>query len=812
MNTHRPLSALAVIAAAVLSQPADATEPSVRPNVLFIAIDDLRPALGCYGDTVAVTPNIDRLASRATVFRRAYCQQAVCCPSRLSLLTGRRPDTIRVWDLATHFRSALPEVVTLPQHFKNHGYHTRSIGKIFHGSGRPSQDPPSWSVPPQYDVIHDPKVRYARPENLEGKGLKRSATEAADVSDGTYIDGIVCDAARSALVELAESPSGDQPFFLAVGFRKPHLPFCAPQKYWDLYDRPEIPMPATAEHPQDAPELGVRSWRELEGYADIPEDGRLSIEKIRQLRHGYYACVSYVDAMVGRLLDKLRQQGLAENTVVVLWGDHGYHLGEQGLWTKANNYELSTRAPLIISAPQQANAGAKTDALVEFVDIYPTLADLCDLDAPVGTEGISMTPLMADPDRPWKQAVFSQYPRARQGNRHRSHGNIMGYAVRTDRYRYVEWREWETKRVVARELYDHAQDPNEMHNVAKEPLQSETARRLAGVLEDGPEAAVPVPDQVDTARPNVLFLAVDDMKDWVGCLGGYEAAVHTPNIDRLAGRGMLFTSAHCASPKCAPSRAAIMTGQRPSTTGLYDNGNWWMPNLPDVVTMPVHFRNHGYRVAGAGKIFHHTAGNNPPCQWDDFFRLTFRNDPWFRGAKLNYPWSKTGPYPKGFPLSGVKGLGHENDWGSLGIPEGDYDDTLSADYAVRFLQQPQDRLFFLACGLFRPHLPWYVPQRFFDLYPLDEIRLPQVQADDLDDVPAEGQRLARARRDDFETIRDAGRWKNAIRAYLASISYADAQLGRVLDALDNSPQANGTVVALWSDHGWHLGDKGHWHK
>ena len=313
-------------------------------------------------------------------------------------------------------------------------------------------------------------------------------------------------------------------------------------------------------------------------------------------------------------------------------------------------------------------------------------------------------------------------------------------------------------------------------------------------------------------RPNVLFLAVDDMKDWVHCLGGYEGRVDTPHIDRLAKRGVLFTNAHCPSPKCAPSRAAIMTGLRPSTTGLYDNGHWWRPNLPDVVTMPVHFRRHGYRAVGAGKIFHHTAGNNPPYQWDDFLPLRFRNDPWFRGSTLNYPWSKSGPYPPGFPFSGVKGLGHENDWGSLGIPAEAYDDARTADYAVRCLGERHDRPFFLACGLFRPHLPWYVPQEFFDRYPLDAIRLPTVREKDLDDVPAEGKKLAKARRQDFETIRGAERWKHAVRAYLASISYADAQIGRVLDALDAGPYAADTVIVLWSDHGWHLGEKGHWHK
>ncbi|KAA5543283.1 sulfatase [Roseiconus nitratireducens] len=316
----------------------------------------------------------------------------------------------------------------------------------------------------------------------------------------------------------------------------------------------------------------------------------------------------------------------------------------------------------------------------------------------------------------------------------------------------------------------------------------------------------------EASKPNVVFLAVDDLKDWVGCLRGYDGVVHTPNIDRLAAQGMLFTNAHCASPKCAPSRAAVMTGLRPSTTGLYDNGHWWKPNLPEVVTIPMHFRASGYKVVGAGKVFHHTAGNNPPNQWDDYFKLTFRNDPWFRGSRVNYPWSESGPPPPGFPFSGVPGLGHENDWGALPIPESQYDDTLTADYAVDFLRGSHDRPYFLACGFFRPHLPWYVPQRFFDRYPTEDIRLPQTQAEDLRDVPAEGQKLASARRSDLKAIVDADQWKQAVRAYLASITFADWQVGRVLDALEDRQDADRTIVVLWSDHGWHLGEKQHWHK
>lgn len=319
--------------------------------------------------------------------------------------------------------------------------------------------------------------------------------------------------------------------------------------------------------------------------------------------------------------------------------------------------------------------------------------------------------------------------------------------------------------------------------------------------------------QAGEARPpNVLFIAVDDMNDWIGCLGGYAGKVHTPNMDRLAERGVLFTNAHCPSPKCAPSRAAVMTGLMPSTSGVYDNNQWWYPNLLDRVTLTAHFRSHGYRVCGAGKIFHHTAGNQPPNQWDEFLPIRFRNDPWFRGRKDNYPWSETAAHPPGFPFSGVAGLGHENDWGSLGIPEADYDDSLSVDFVLDQLERPDPRPWFLACGLFRPHLPWYAPQKYFDLYPLDEIVLPEVPEDDLDDVPAGGRALAASRRKDLQKIVKADKWREAARAYLACISFADFQIGRLLEGLDASGVQDQTLIVLWSDHGWHLGEKQHWHK
>ncbi len=467
----------------------NSTASKTQPNVLFIAIDDLRPALRCFGDQTAVTPHIDQLARRGTCFTRAYCQLAVCCPSRLSLLTGRRPDVIQVWDLKTHFREEMPDIVTLPQHFKNNGYQTQSIGKVLHGSGKPSKDPPSWSIDPVYDFVRDPQVRYASPENLKGTGLKRAASESANVPDSTYIDGIVCNAAIEALGKLKAdaTPNDDnqkeaRPFFLAVGFRKPHLPFCAPRKYWDLYDRDQIPMPVSNQSPEGAPELAIRSWKELEGYTDIPNDGQINDEKVRELRHGYYACVSYVDALVGRLLAELRRLELEENTIVVLWGDHGFHLGEQGLWAKANNYELSTRVPLIVSVPNQQTVGVKCDEIVELIDLFPTLSDVAQLTQEQPLDGVSFRPLLESPLREWKPAAYSQYPRAFESNRHRKHGDIMGYAIRTKRYRYVEWRVWESKEIVARELYDHETDSAEMKNIVDSPGNSKLVETLSQQL------------------------------------------------------------------------------------------------------------------------------------------------------------------------------------------------------------------------------------------------------------------------------------------------------------------------------------------
>lgn len=452
-----------------------------RRNVLFIAVDDLRPQIGCYGDRYAHTPHMDSIAARGVVFERAYCQQAVCGPSRASLLTGLRPDTIRVYDLSTPFRRAVPDAVTLPQLFRQHGYHTENIGKIFHGA-EVMNDRASWSVPERLHMVTK-RDQYALEANRPAEDwTKTAATERAGVPDEAYIDGRVAADAVDTLHRLK-----DRPFFLGVGITKPHLPFTAPSKYWDLFDRSKLPLAPNPGAPRAAAGFAIPSYSELRSYADFPDDGPIPEAKMREAIHGYYAATAYADACIGRVLKALGRLKLAENTVIALWGDHGWHLGEHGHWGKTTNFEIATRAPLIVSAPGVSQRGARSRRLVEFVDIYPTLAELCGLPAPDALEGDSFVPLLKQPARPWKAAAFSQYPRpvkaAAQSTDSILKGDVMGYTMRTESFRYNEWRR--AGEVIEIELYDHRKDPHETVNVAAVPSYREPLEVLRKQMQAG---------------------------------------------------------------------------------------------------------------------------------------------------------------------------------------------------------------------------------------------------------------------------------------------------------------------------------------
>lgn len=481
-------------------------------NVLFIAVDDLKPALGCYGERQVQSPNIDRLASRGTVFLNAHCQQAVCAPSRASLLMGKRPDALRVWDLKTKIRKLNPNVISLPQCFKAQGYETVGLGKIFDPrsvDGRAQGDAMSWSIPftPSWHYAYNeshgrPVAHYhARTahqlkDQAEADGITAyaglskfleknhawPAVEAEDVPDNAYDDGAMTDRAIELLERVARS---EGPFFLAVGYKKPHLPFVAPKRYWDLYERDAIELHPFQERATDGPALAYHNYPELRSYSDIPQKGSIPPGQQRELIHGYYACVSYIDAQIGRLVDALRKQGVADNTVIVLWGDHGWHLGDHGLWAKHSNFEQATRSPLLFVSPG-GKAGNTCAAPVEFVDIFPTLCDLAGLTMPEGLAGVSLAPILAGEATSVKPFAVSQWPGPR----------AMGYALRTDRYRYVAWVEKKGKqdiardlvRVVAHELYDYRKDPMETVNRADDPayreIVADLSARLTGFLAD----------------------------------------------------------------------------------------------------------------------------------------------------------------------------------------------------------------------------------------------------------------------------------------------------------------------------------------
>ncbi len=462
-----------------------AAEP-VRPNVLFICVDDLKPLLGCYGDTKVQSPNIDRLARRGVLFEKAYCNQAVCAPSRNTLMTGKRPTTLGIYDLETHFRKAAPEAVTLAQYFMRHGYRTEAMGKIFHVGHGNHEDAASWSVPhwspkaPGYVLPANQNTDKAGANARQGR-VRGPSTECADVPDATYGDGKIADEAIRRLQAAKEKPA--QPFFIAVGFLKPHLPFVAPKKYWDLYQRETFQPHPRQTPPVGAPEFAPTSWGELRSYSDIPETGPLTPAQQGELIHGYHAAVSYMDAQLGRVLDELDRLGMAKNTIISLWGDHGWHLGDHGMWCKHSNYEEAARIPVMISMPEVAKAGGHCRALIETADIYPTLCELAGLPAPTGLDGRSFAAALRDPAKAaTKEAVFHVYPRSPKGM-----GVLLGRAVRTERYRLVEWKPAGAPADTAiLELYDYAADPGETKNLAAE--QPEIVARLRAILAKQPEA------------------------------------------------------------------------------------------------------------------------------------------------------------------------------------------------------------------------------------------------------------------------------------------------------------------------------------
>lgn len=434
-----------------------------RPNVLFIAVDDLRPELACYGKDHIHSPNIDRLAASGILFERAYCMVPTCGASRASLMTGIRPTRKRFVSYLTRADQDAPEITTLNAHFKQYGYFTASLGKVFHHAKDSAN---GWSEP----VWRTKGVPWYRdPENHElhtrlqkqGKRKRGPAWESADVPDNAYADGVIADRAVSDLKRLSNA---NEPFFLAVGFLKPHLPFIAPKRYWDLYDHDKIHLPDNYHAPKDAPKESIHSSGEMRSYAGIPPKGPVSDEIARNLIHGYYACVSYTDAQIGKLLNQLDRLELTENTIVVLWGDHGWNLGEHTLWCKHSCYETSMQIPLIVRAPG-LSAGQRRTGLIETIDLYPTLCELTGLPQPKHLQGHSFATLMKNAGADWKSAAVGRFQN--------------GDTIRTDSHRFTEYTNKQGQQT-SRMLYDFSTDPHENANVADR--QSDAVQTLSREL------------------------------------------------------------------------------------------------------------------------------------------------------------------------------------------------------------------------------------------------------------------------------------------------------------------------------------------
>jgi iduronate 2-sulfatase len=437
-----------------------------KPNVLFIPIDDLRPQLGCYGHPQMITPHLDGLAGRGVVFKQAYCQVPVCGATRASLLTGRRPRRDRFVDYMTWVDHDLPGARTLPQHFRENGYATVAVGKVFHH--HPDTSERSWTCPPWLPApaAQDNWRNYLTEESLANVNPNSGngpPYECADVPDDAYFDGQIADRAISELHRLSQA---DEPFFLAAGFLKPHLPFNAPTKYWDYYRRDDVPLADNPFAPEGAPGEAIHDWGELRNYFNVPKDGPLPDEMARTLVHGYYAATSYMDAQIGRLLGELESLGLSDNTVVVAWGDHGWQLGEHGLWCKHCNFQTSLNAPLIIRAPGMTQ-GASAEGIVEFLDVFPTLCELGGLSTPESLQGTSLVPALGDPTRQIKPAAYCRYN--------------DGDSIRADNYLYTEWTDNEG-RIDARMLYDHDADPDENQNISECSGLAEEVNRLSAML------------------------------------------------------------------------------------------------------------------------------------------------------------------------------------------------------------------------------------------------------------------------------------------------------------------------------------------
>ena len=459
-----------------------------KPNILFISVDDLNKTLGYYGNSQIKSPQIDKLASQGTAFVNNHCQQALCGPSRASILSGLRPDNGKIWELFTQVRIANPDMVSLPEYLRKYGYETAGSGKVYDGSTVDNKrDSLSWSIPfvkPKGTrwLEHNETDRFAGASNENNRNVP---TEAPDRPESDFLDAKIVDEGLKLLDTMAK---GNKPFFLAVGIKKPHLPFVAPKKYWDLYNRDSIKIAEVQEFHKSIPYYHFQpSWELRSGYAPIPKKDPLPVAMQKELKHGYYACISHTDNQVGRLLKALEDLGIRENTIVVLWSDHGYHLGDHLMWNKFTNFEQSTATPLLISAPGYT-LNNKTNSPTELVDVFPTLCDLVGIEIPNNIDGKSLVSILKNGKEKVKNYAMTQYHRTTKNGI-----KLEGYSIRTEQYRYTEWvkkmfkssdGKYNIKNVYASEFYDYERDPLEQKNLITEMKYKNEIEKHKKFMED----------------------------------------------------------------------------------------------------------------------------------------------------------------------------------------------------------------------------------------------------------------------------------------------------------------------------------------
>ncbi len=832
----------ALLAVGLFPPIANCQASDARPNVLFLAVDDMNDWIGCLGTTPrAITPNLDRLAARGVSFSNAHTAGVYCAPSRAAIFSGQFASTTGCYRSATYWVEN-PGIEGLQMSFAKAGYTTLGAGKLFHHPKgaidqrgwtefflrNPSQRRDAWPLDSWSPETPLPKTIpasiYNRGREVTG-GLFLEWAPIPNEQEEAMADTIRINWAVEQLQK-----QHDQPFFLGVGIYAPHFPNYCPQKYFDLYDPDEITLPPYKA--DDLADLPDRIRKQKTNRFRIHQ--RLeSLDAVDDAIHGYLACISYADAMMGRVLDALAASPYANNTIVVFWSDHGYHHGEKGDWGKHTLWERTSNVPFIWAGPGVAQ-GAKTDATVSLIDMYPTLVDLCELPSPQQKlEGQSLAKTLSEPES------------AKDRNVYLPHMETGEFAIINRDWRYIRYGD------DGEELYDLQSDPNEWNNLANDTAQTDRKQHLRQFAptefakpaerlnarrdlviegdtfrwEKGANVkpkARKAKKQSAAAKPkNVLFVICDDLNTHV-TPSGY-GPIQTPTLTKLASEGLTFTRAFCQYPVCGPSRASLLSGLYPESTGVLDNRVDIRERRPGTVSLPQFFKQNGYWTGSVGKVFHSPKHEWGETAWHEHHR--FQNDELavVRDARKSFEaeygsvelpsnrrnWRQTMKAVSA-SLNAQTPPGH----GRSGLTDEQHKDGKNARQVVRWLQEKTygDKPFFIACGLQKPHVPFLAPDRYFDLYPTESITYQPDRPNLWDSLPA----TAMSKR--FSAFGfELGQENDALRkeymqAYHACISFIDTQLALILDALKASGHWEDTVIVFTSDHGYHLGDHFLWGK